>query len=156
MDGFYQAGSLHPRNSLGYLLRRASKLGTARAEAAFDGLAISFTQWTVLALVYKQVATTSSELSRDLGHDSGALSRLVGQLEERGLLARAPDNEDRRCIRLSTTAAGGAAVVDLATRVIDLWNELLRDFDEADIHRLIELLDRLVTRLEETEEQAGS
>ena len=156
MDGFYHPGSLHPRNSLGYLLRRASKLSTTRAEAAFEGLAISFTQWIVLALVYKHTATTSSELSRDLGHNSGALSRLIDQLEERGLLARAPDSEDRRCIRLSTTAAGGAMVVDLATRVTDLWNELLQGFDEAEILRLIELLDRLVVRLEESEEQAGS
>lgn len=156
MDGFYRAGSLLPRTSLGYLLRRASKLGTARSEAAFEGLEISFTQWMVLALVNRRMAATSSELSRELGHNSGAMSRLIDQLEERGLLTRAADSSDRRVFRLETTATGSAMVADLGIRVVDSWNEILRGFDGSDISRLIELLDRLVTRLEAIEAQAES
>lgn len=155
MHNFYQPGSMHSRNSLGYLLRRASKLGTARSEMAFKGLEISFTQWIVLVLVYRHMADTSTELSRDLGHNSGAMSRLINQLEERGLLARAPDTDDRRIVRLVTTEAGTALVTDLATRVMDVWNDILKDFDEAEILCLIELLDRLVTRLEETDRTDG-
>ena len=156
MNDFYQAESFHARNSLGYLLRRASKLGTSCSEAAFEGLEISFTQWIVLAMIYRHMATTSSELSRELGHDSGAMSRLIDQLEERKLLARAPDDGDRRIIRLETTAAGSSMATDLAARVMDSWNEILTGFDRTEVARLIELLGRLVTRLEEIDGQAGN
>lgn len=155
MDSFYDLDSFAPRNSIGYLLRRANKLSMAHAEAAFEGSEITFTQWIVLALTFSGTAATCAELSRNIGHNSGAMTRVVDQLEERGLLARQPDAGDRRVTRLAITEAGRATVTDLALRVIGLWNEILEDFDRDEIVRLIATLTKLVARLEAVEEQAG-
>ncbi|MFO1354716.1 MAG: MarR family transcriptional regulator [Gammaproteobacteria bacterium] len=155
MPSFYQPDALTPANALGYLLRRAHKLSMAGAEAAFAGSEITFTQWIVLALVHSGTAASCAELSRNIGHSSGAMTRLVDQLEQRGLLARQRDGGDRRVTRLVITAAGRRTVTDLAARVTGLWNEVLEGFDHGEVHRLITTLNRLVTRLEAVTGDAG-
>lgn len=155
MDSFYSPDAFAPSNSIGYLLRRANKLSMARAEAAFEDSEITFTQWIVLALTFSGTARTCAELSRNIGHNSGAMTRVVDQLEERGLLARTPDEADRRVTRLAITEAGRGTVTDLAARVIGLWNDILHDFDREEVVGLIATLTRLVARLEAVEDQAG-
>ena len=148
MPPFYPPDSIDPPNAIGYLLRRAHKLSSARAEAAFAASEVTFTQWIVLALVHSGIATTGAELSRNIGHSSGAMTRLLDQLEQRGALARLRDDSDRRVAQLQLTAAGRRTVTDLAERVAGLWNEVLEDFDRAEILQLIATLNRLVARLE--------
>lgn len=148
MSAFYTIETLVPNYALGYLLRRANKLSRARAEAAFLASEITFTQWIVLALVHSGTAATCAELSRNIGHNSGAMTRLIDQLEERDLLRRRSDDSDRRVTRLVLSAAGRRTVTELAARVVDLWNEILEDFDRAEIERLIATLNKLVARLE--------
>lgn len=148
MRDFYTVEAFSPRVSLGYLVRRINKLSIARVEAAFDGCDISFTQWVVLALVSTEVATTCTELSRDMDHDKGALTRVIDQLEDRGLIVRRRDEGDRRVSKLSATNEGQAIVSDLATRVIGVWNHVLRGFDRQEVTQLIDMLTRLLDRLE--------
>lgn len=148
MFAFYRADDLVPSNALGYLLRRASKLNRARAEAAFAGTPLSFTQWIVLALVHSGTASTCAALARDIGHSSGAMTRLVDQLEQHGLLEREPDAADRRIIRLRITPAGAQMVTELAARVAALWNEVLEGFEPGEVLQLITTLNKLVARLE--------
>jgi DNA-binding MarR family transcriptional regulator len=143
-----------PRVSVGYLLRRVNKLSIARVEAEFDGNDISFTQWVVLALVSFGIATTCTELSRNMDHDKGALTRVIGQLEERGLIERRRDADDRRVSQLTVTADGRDIVADLARRVIDVWNDILRDFDREEVERLIGTLAKLLARLDPSDSQA--
>lgn len=148
MDTPYQVNLLVPHESLGYLLHRASKLSMARAEAGFDTSEISFIQWIVLVQIYNGTATSCAELSRELGHNSGAMTRLIDQLQERGLIARRPEADDRRITRLDITASGRAIVVDRAGKVSELWNGLLQDFSDAEVRQLVQLLGRVVDRLE--------
>ena len=118
MDAFYSVDELRPRISLGYLLRRINKLSTAQVEAAFDGNDISFTQWVVLALIASGTANTCSDLSRDMDHNSGAMTRVVDQLEERGLLVRRRDEGDRRISKLIITDTGKETFAQLARSVV--------------------------------------
>lgn len=148
MSDFYAAADLVPSKALGYLLRRANKLNRARAEKGFTGTPLTFTQWVVLALVHSGKATSCAALARDIGHSSGAMTRLVDQLEQHGLLEREPDEADRRIIRLRITAAGTQMVSELAGRVAALWNEVLEDFEPAEVLQLITTLNKLVSRLE--------
>lgn len=150
---YYDIVSFAPRISLGYLVRRINKLSIARIEATFDGSEISFTQWIVLALVSSGIATTCAELSRNMDHNSGAMTRVIDQLEERGLLVRRRDNDDRRVSNLSITEAGSQTVHELVGRVVDVWNDILGDFDRDEITQLIATLGKLLARLESPEPQ---
>jgi DNA-binding MarR family transcriptional regulator len=152
-EPYYDIVSFAPRISLGYLVRRINKLSIARIEATFDGSEISFTQWIVLALVSSGIATTCAELSRNMDHNSGAMTRVIDQLEERGLLVRRRDNDDRRVSNLSITEAGSKTVHELVGRVVDVWNDILGDFDRDEITQLIATLGKLLARLESPEPQ---
>lgn len=152
-EPYYDIVSFAPRISLGYLVRRINKLSIARIEATFDGSEISFTQWIVLALVSSGIATTCAELSRNMDHNSGAMTRVIDQLEERGLLVRRRDNDDRRVSNLSITEAGSQTVHELVGRVVDVWNDILGDFDRDEITQLIATLGKLLARLESPEPQ---
>ena len=155
-EPFYDAASFAPRVSLGYLLRRISKLSTGRIERAFDGSDITFTQWIVLALVATDTANTCTALARDMDHNSGAMTRLIDQLEERSLVTRTRAEGDRRVSTLTVTAAGQDMVSALVTSVVGMWNEILESFEREEIQQLITTLTRMLARLEALEADTGT
>jgi DNA-binding MarR family transcriptional regulator len=53
---------------------------------------------------------SAGELSRALVMSSGGMTNLLDRLEERGLVRRAPDPEDRRSVLVELTAAGKKTV----------------------------------------------
>ncbi|MBF0562278.1 MAG: MarR family transcriptional regulator, partial [Alphaproteobacteria bacterium] len=93
-------------NSLGYLVRRAGNLILGRLESAFADREVTFTQWVVLMNVQSGQARTAADISRDIGYDSGALTRVVDQLEQSGLIERQRCSHDRRQIDLTVTDSG--------------------------------------------------
>jgi len=151
MHPFYTVETFAPRVSIGYLLRRVGKLSTSRIEAAFDGRDISFTQWIVLALVSSQIADTCTALARDMDHNSGAMTRLIDQLEERGLVVRTRVEGDRRVSKLSFTKAGDDLAKTLIASVVDVWNDIVAELDPAETRQLIATLTKLLDRLETLE-----
>ncbi len=150
-EGFYNKSNYVTQRSLGYLLRHLVKLLEPRAEAMFADEALSFTQWLALRLVHDRVVDNSAGIARMLCHNSGAVTRLVDQLEARGLMERQRDKGDRRIVRLASTAAGVAAIESVNPRMIGLWNDLLDEFSHGEIETLLSLLGRLVARLEADE-----
>ncbi|HKW55120.1 MAG TPA: MarR family transcriptional regulator, partial [Stellaceae bacterium] len=64
----------------------------------------------------QRATATATELARELSLDAGYLSRLLGGLEERGIVVRAPSPSDGRQSLLSLTAAGRQAFAALDAR----------------------------------------
>lgn len=138
-----------PERSIGYLVRRVHLLGLALLEPVFAAEGITGTQWSTLALIGLDRARTCAALSREMGHDQGAMTRIVDQLVARGLIARERDAEDRRVVNLSLTEDGFAVAHRCKLKVIELWNGWLADWSPAEADRLIHDLSRLKARLEE-------
>jgi len=155
MQPFYTLENFRPETCLGYLLRRIYKLSVAQVEPMLEEMGVGMTQWIVLSLVDNGIATTCRALSRNMGHDSGAMSRLVDQLETSGLLARVRDDADRRVSNLVVTEAGEAVLARSAPPVIEVWNDILRDIEPEDVARTIGMLARILTQLEEREAEAA-
>jgi DNA-binding MarR family transcriptional regulator len=88
--------------------------------------------------------STSAEMARNICHDAGSLTRILDQLEARGLIARLRSDADRRVVTLTLTPQGAEMMERLMPRVVDFWNTLLGDFNHAEIKSLIGLLTRLV------------
>lgn len=148
MTPFYTPTGMTLDRSIGYFIRRIERLMTARAESLFVDTAISFTQWASLNLIRNDAATTCSALSRCLGHNTGATTRLIDQLEERGLLTRCREGDDRRVVRLALTAEGARMLATVTPRVVGLWNDVLGAFEHDEVEALLALLARLMRALE--------
>ena len=144
MRPFYRPGHYGMDNSVGYLIRRTANLVLPQMETVFAEEDLTFSQWTVLMALREWKQSTSAELARNICHDAGSLTRVLDQLETRGLMTRLRSETDRRVVTLTLTPKGLAFVEDLIPRVVEYWNGLLGDFDHAEIKVLIKLLTRLV------------
>ena len=83
------------------------------------------------------------------GHDKGAMTRLIDQMEARGWLSRQRDDEDRRLIRLTLTEAGTQKAIAAKRKVIACWNGILADWSDGEVADLIAMLQRLRGTMEE-------
>ncbi len=149
---FYTVSEYASRRSVGYLLRRAAKLITGRIEALFLRQDITFVQWVILMHLREGLSSTSAELSQHLCHDSGALTRVIDQMEERGLIRRRRNTKDRRIVDLELTADGRKTIGRHLPNVLGLYNKLLVDFTPKEIETLLNLLTRLIAVLSEPAE----
>jgi DNA-binding MarR family transcriptional regulator len=137
-------------SSVGYLVKRCGVLIAAAAEKAFVGQPLSFTQWIVLINLRAHGGPLkSTQLSEKLGHDAGALTRVIDSLERQGLVTRERSQTDRRAVAIALTAAGLVEAENALHRVIDLQNELLEPFSSDEVETLTLLLQRLQMRLQD-------
>ena len=151
----YRAESYKARSSVGYLIKRAHSLLIDQLEAAVAGSDITATQWVVLMHLRDGLAINASDLCAQLRHDSGALTRVIDQLEARGLVQRERSREDRREVQLRLTDAGIETVASLIPTVVDKFNFALRDFSRAEASELNRLLIKLITSLDSASVEPG-
>jgi DNA-binding MarR family transcriptional regulator len=71
------------------------------------------------------------------------ITRLLNRLEERGLVERKRDQKDRRVIYGKVSAAGQKLLREMDGPVEQHGREMLRHVSQADLRRLIDLLDRV-------------
>ena len=144
----YDAHSYSMDNSIGYLMRRGASMMREQLEASFAGHGFTFVQWATLMRVREDPTLTAGDLCRDLHHDSGAFTRVLDQLEQRGLIERERSDSARRVVQLHLTGAGSQAVQSLLPIVVARLNDALQDFSAAEVATLAKLLRRLMARLE--------
>lgn len=155
MRPFYRAGHYGMKNSVGYLVRRTANLVLPQFEAMFAENELTFSQWTVLMALREWQASTSAEIARSICHDAGSLTRMLDQLERRGLVTRLRSDTDRRVVMLTLTPRGAELVESLMPRVVAFWNTLLGDFSHGEIKTLIGLLTRLVEVAGDARDELG-
>ena len=148
MRPYYRAGNFSMRNAVGYLMRMAVNRVLPQMEALFQDQELTFSQWTTLVALHDGRISTAGDLAHNICHDAGSLTRLIDQMEKRGLVTRQRCDKDRRSVRLALTARGRAMVEALAPRVMNFWNKLLSGFSHAEVDTLIALLTRLVIAAE--------
>ena len=144
MKPYYRPSNYAMKNSVGYLMRMSINRVLPQMEALFQHEELTFSQWTTLVALHDGRITTAGDLAHNICHDAGSLTRLIDQMEKRGLVTRQRSKEDRRVVTLGLTPRGRALVEALAPRVMNFWNKLLVGFSHAEIDTLIALLTKLV------------
>ena len=150
---FYTIDSLQAENSVGYLIKRCGILMNQIAEQRFESQPISFTQWVLLVQLTQHTKLSPTQLSTHLGHDLGALTRLVDDLEKQGLVRRERSEQDRRGVQITATAEGRRLAIAAKTVVLDLANELVEPYSRAETELLISLLQRMLLRMQDVAER---
>lgn len=148
MKPYYTPDNFSMCNSVGYLMRICTNRLLPQMEALFQDEALTFSQWTCLVALHDGRITTASDLAHNICHDAGSLTRLLDQMEERGLVTRARDADDRRVVRLALTPRGTKLIEELAMRVMQFWNALLGDFKREEMDMLIAMLTKMVSATE--------
>ncbi|MFM0335182.1 bifunctional helix-turn-helix transcriptional regulator/GNAT family N-acetyltransferase [Paraburkholderia fungorum] len=108
--------------------------------------AFSLTEVRVLHELSRGRAQTASVLGRNLGLDSGYLSRLLTSFERRNLITRRPSDTDARQSFIALTDSGHAAYAPLDAAAIDEVSALLDGLPALAQEQLITAM-KLIERL---------
>lgn len=130
--------------SVGQLMSaaRASLLNSLDAELERFGL--NSTHFLVLKHLGEGAARSAADLCRLNRYDTGAMTRILDRLEEKGLVRRERGREDRRVVFLRLAPAGRALLPRLlatGTRIIDAH---LAGFSPAEIEAFKHYLHRMI------------
>jgi DNA-binding MarR family transcriptional regulator len=146
----YQVSTYKSQNSVGYLLKRAHSLCLAVIEPMLEERGFSFIQYVILSWLRDGIAVNPKDICIQYRHDSGALTRVIDQLAERGLLERVRRDRDRRKVELQLTPAGLEAINGVIPHVVEKLNLALADFSGAEFAEFFRLLTKLNTTLQST------
>jgi DNA-binding MarR family transcriptional regulator len=108
---------------------------------------IDYSAFPLLKLLSHQGPMRLSALAAVLGLDASTVSRHARQLEDRGLLERTLDPDDRRASRVAVSEQGNACLAKgfetrkhLMTHALDGWTDEERDTLRELLHRLVQTL----------------
>src|ERR687893_747178 len=124
-------------------VRRFNRFFTRRIGVLREGLLhtpYSLTEARILFEIARGEEVSASGLSRELGLDSGYLSRILGRLERRGLIDKVRSETDGRRRLLSLTPEGEEAFSLLDDRSREEVAEMLGNLSEGNQLRLLEAM----------------
>lgn len=131
--------------SIGYLISRARAVLTANFDKALAEFDMTHAQYGIFRkLLDARDDMTAGDLAREWCYDTGAMTRMLDRLEEKGLLARERSPADRRVVLVRLTDKGRALAGRLSQVAIDALNRHLQGFSAEEVGQLKDLLRRLI------------
>lgn len=77
------------------------------------------------------------DLAESLSITSGGVTKVVGSLEEQGILRRDMDPDDRRGIIVSLTSKGAVLISELKNKTARYYSEMLKDLNDEEINYVV-------------------
>ncbi len=96
------------RRQLCFAIYAASNQVTRLYRPVLDPLGLTYPQYLVMLVLWERAPRKVGEIGEQLMLDSGTLTPLLKRMEANGLLTRARDRHDERCVCVALTAAGKA------------------------------------------------
>ncbi len=125
------------------LIARVARLVRARLEAALGPRGLRQRQLVALSYLRDHGPARQQSLAQSLCMDPSSLVCLLNDLEDRDLVARRRDREDRRRGILELTDHGREVLAEVDAALVEIDAEVLADLDEAERAELRSLLGRL-------------
>jgi len=125
------------------LIARVARLVRFRLDAALGPSELRQRQLVALSYLRDHGPARQQALAQSLCMDASSLVCLLNDLEDRDLIARRRDREDRRRGILELTGRGRDALAESDVALAEVDAEILADLDEAERADLRALLGRL-------------
>jgi MarR family transcriptional regulator, lower aerobic nicotinate degradation pathway regulator len=126
-----------------FLIKRLGFAAKERSFEAFEGTGLQPFHFAVLALLEEDPRETQAAIADALGYDRSHVVRLLDELEERELVMRKRDPDDRRRHVVKMTPAGRKTLDRLRTLVNEQEEAFLAPLNAAQRATLHELLQKL-------------
>jgi DNA-binding MarR family transcriptional regulator len=142
----YRVETYRAQESVGYLVKCAQSLMLEFVEPVLVARGFSFLQYSILAWLRDGVAVNPKDIAALYHHDSGALTRVIDQLNERGLVERVRRDRDRRKVELQLTAAGDKLIEVLIPLVVRRLSIAMDNFSSSELQEFERLLKKLTAK----------
>lgn len=143
------------QHSPGHLIALINQLKDRMIERHLVDHQVTAAQFKVVLLVSQKRASTPAELVRLLNLDSGAMTRMLDRLEQKGLLTRERSQADRRQVYLRLTEAGEALGVQVPQIAADATNELTGCLTRAELDEFQRLMKKMLMAADALPQQPG-
>lgn len=143
---FYQgdATALGALESVGYLIKLANQAVLRNLDVKLRPYGLTAPQWVPLLVIANNRANTVAGCAREIGVDTGAMTRMLDRLEAKGFISRARSGDDRRVVNVALTKAGSEIVKLIPPTICDVLNQHLRGFSEQEFETFKALLHRFL------------
>lgn len=132
----------------GFLLRRAHQISVAIFEDCCKSLNLSPSQYAVLAVLQEYPSANQNQLARALGMSKVTISQTVKILEERILIRREADVDDKRLKALQLTDAGRQLLRLSEPCTEESFQRLMQPLNVVERETFLKLLKRVALELE--------
>lgn len=131
------------QDQIGHLLRRAHQRATQIFLETFEEAGLTPTQWAALAMLAEEGSASQNALGRMTAMDPATIQGVIRRLEERGLITREPDPDDKRRTKLCLSDEGGVLVQELTAAGTRVTERTLEPLDAEDRRKFLDLLAKL-------------
>jgi DNA-binding MarR family transcriptional regulator len=122
---------------------RAAKLVVRAFDERLGDRGVSTPRSKLLAEIERLQPVRSADVARAVGITQATASTLVDALVREGLVVRAPDENDRRAVRLSTTPVGRRQAREWRSDYTAAAHDLLACLSDDETRQLTTLLNKL-------------
>jgi DNA-binding MarR family transcriptional regulator len=132
-----------PPRSVGFLISQLGFFSSRRFAEALEPIGIGPREFLLLRFVAASAGQSQQALAERLGVPPSRMVALVDDLEERGLVERRPDPDDRRVRGLHLTQEGRGTLERAAQTAIEYETKLCSPLAESERDELIDLLQKV-------------
>jgi DNA-binding MarR family transcriptional regulator len=122
----------------------------AHMQTVVEGHAISRTQLELLFTIHVSQPTTAKDLAQKLQLTAGAISQLVEELVEQGLIERETDASDRRRQVLRASANGDKLIKAFDKRRRDIMNRVIQDLSDEELLTWLKIQKQIINEFQST------
>ena len=133
--------------SIDYKIKLLSQLLSRRFNDHLESFKLTPFHWIVLCCLWEEDGLPTSSIGEKLKQVGGTLTGVIDRMEERGLVRRERNLQDRRVWRIWLTDAGRELETVLPPIIEDIRQEAMEGFSDSDRQLFSELLNRAVANL---------
>ena len=133
--------------SIDYKIKLLSQLLSRRFNEQLEYFKLTPFHWIVLCCLWEEDGLPTSSIGEKLKQVGGTLTGVIDRMEERGLVRRERNLQDRRVWRIWLTDAGRELETVLPPIVEEIRQQAMQDFSDGDRQMFSQLLNRAVANL---------
>ncbi|WP_167568847.1 MarR family winged helix-turn-helix transcriptional regulator [Brevibacillus migulae] len=130
-------------DSFGFILNNSGRRITQLLNLHLQPHEITTEQFSLLRRLNEQDGISQKELAKRVGKDQTNITRILDQLERKGLAKRMPNQEDRRSFLAYVTDEGRALDDVLVPIEQEVIRQVLADLSDEDVRHVKTLLTRI-------------
>ncbi|MBD2119656.1 MULTISPECIES: MarR family winged helix-turn-helix transcriptional regulator [Trichocoleus] len=134
-------------HGLGYRIKLLSQLLSRKFQERLEPLGLTPFHWVVLCCLWEEDGLATSSISEKLQQVGGTLTGVLDRMEERGLIRRERDSQDRRIWRIWLTDAGKQLHEVLPPIAVEIRDSALVGISSSERQQFSNLLDQMITNI---------